>query len=276
VRKRAGKAEFARGVCDSIRDSKPDLYNSPAKRVVQLEEAEQHGWTHYFDGKTACSQGHIAARYVVNHALCVDCKRLAEGKPPIYTTAPFIDDLTGATTYINPVASDKFAWTDDNKRQLLTAWINTTDILAAAKTIGAQPSHVIDLLASDADFKADYEDAQRKVEQVQLWAVESRAGGGSDRLQLAMAQSKFTQFGAKTGLADRPTVNSEQARAELTQLLSAAKRTVAQRAGLAAAARASRGVGRADGSATAPAGADMEKPALLGQSHDNSDLVSNA
>jgi hypothetical protein len=270
------KAEFARGVCDAQKNGIPDMYNCAAKRIVSLEEAETRGWQHYYDGVNECSQGHVAARYVSNPARCVDCARVMDGKPAIYPKTTFAESLIGSPEYVAPIASDKFEWSDDKKRQLLTAWINTTDILAAAKAIGAQPSHVIDLLASNVDFKADYEDAQRKVEQVQLWSVESRAGGGSDRLQLAMAQSKFTQFGAKSGLADRPTINSEQARAELTQLLSTARRTAASRAGLAAAARASRGLGRADGPTAAPAGADMEKPSLLGQSHDNSDLVSDA
>jgi hypothetical protein len=273
---KTGKADFARQVCDAIKDGSPDMYNGAARRVVPIEEAERQGWPHYYDGKTACPQGHVAARYVSNPAVCVDCRRIGDGKTAIYSKTEFLDALTGHPVYVDPVASDRFEWTDEKKRQLLTAWINTTDILAAAKTIGAQPSHVIDLLASDVEFKAAYEDAQRKVEQVQLWSVESRAGGGSDRLQLAMAQSKFTQFGAKTGLADRPTVNTEQARAELTQLLSVAKRALAQRARLESVARTSRSVGRTDIPAADSAGTDVEKPALLGQPHDNSDLVSDA
>ena len=84
VRKRGGKTEFARGVCDSIKDGVPDMYNSAAKRVVLLDEATKHGWVHYYDGQTMCPQGHIAARYVSNKARCVDCARVADGLVPIY------------------------------------------------------------------------------------------------------------------------------------------------------------------------------------------------
>jgi hypothetical protein len=250
------------------------MYNSPAKRVVLLDEATKHGWVHYYDGQTMCPQGHIAARYVSNHGRCVDCARLADGLPAIYAKSQHVDELTGEAVYVDPVASEKFDWTSEKKRQVLVAWINLRDLLAAIKVIGAQPVHLLELLAVDAEFKAAYEDAQRKVDQVQLWAMESSAAGGSDRVALAMASSKFTQFGAKTGLADRPTVNSEQARAELTQLLSVARRSLAQRTRLSAAARTNGSVGRADGPAADSADADVEEPALLGPPHDDSDLVS--
>ena len=61
------------------------MYNYVAKRIVERTEAEKMGWIHYFDGRTSALNGHIAARYVSNNAICVDCKRLAEGKPAIYS-----------------------------------------------------------------------------------------------------------------------------------------------------------------------------------------------
>jgi hypothetical protein len=271
--KRGGKAEFARGVTDMQKDGRPDFYNCVAKRTVSLEEAQNHGWLHYYDGKTACPQGHVASRYVSNHARCVDCARVADGLKPIYPGTSFTDDLTGNPVYVDPVARPDFEWTDTKKRQLLDAWINTTSFPAAITVIGAQPKHVLDILETDAVFKADYEAARTKMEQVQLWNMEGAAAGGSDRMQLAMGANKFTQFGAKTGLAGRPIVNSEQARAELTQLLSSARRTLAQRTGLADAARASRSVGRINVPAADSAGKPVERPAVLGQSHEHCDLV---
>jgi hypothetical protein len=273
MRKRAGKAEFARGVCDSIKDGRPDLYNSPAKRIVEVEEAEKMGWTCYFDGRTVCPQGHIAARYVVNHGICVDCKRLAEGKPAIYSKTPFTDDLTGAPVYVNPIANAKFAWTDEKKQQLLSAWVNTGgDMIAAAKIVGCQPEHVIDLKASDTEFQAAYEAARVKVDQVQLWSMESR-GSGNDRVGLAMAQSKFTEFGAKQGLADRPAINPEQMRAELAQILSSIKRSIAAEEGLLATIRANRKLPPSNTPAAAAADDGVEIEDVLAPSYDGSDLV---
>jgi hypothetical protein len=273
--KRGGKAAFARGVCDLQKDGKPDCYNSVAKRTVSIEEAESRGWLHFYDGKTACPQGHVAPRYISNHARCIDCARVADGLKPIYPGTSFVDDLTGNPMYVDPVARPEFDWTDTKKRQLLDAWINTTSFPTAIEKIGAQPKHVLDLLETDAVFKADYEAARTKMEQVQLWNMEGAAAGGSDRMQLAMGANKFTQFGAKTGVAGRPTVNSEQARAELTQLLSSARRTLAQRAGLADAARASRSLGRPNAAAADPAGKPLEGSAVLGQPYEHCDLVSD-
>lgn len=273
MRKRSGKAEFARTVCDSVVDGRPDMYNSPAKRPVTVEEATKHGWPHWYDGVSQCPQGHIAARYVTNPALCVDCKRVADGKPAIYGVTQLNADFIGGAPYVNPLANANFAWTDEKKSQLLSAWVNTGgDMLAAAKVVGCQPEHVIDLKASDPEFQASYEAARLKVDQVQLWSMESR-GSGNDRVGLAMAQSKFTEFGAKQGLADRPTINPEQSRAELTQILSSIKRALDQQDGLRATIRANRVVGQAHAPAAAPANTSVEKPAVLAPPYDNSDLV---
>lgn len=274
MRKRSTKIEFAHTVCGVVKDGCPDLYNGVAKRVVEKEEAEKHGWSHYYDGKTACPAGHIAARYVSNPSICTDCRRLADGKLPIYPKTEHIDDLTGNPVYVAPVASEKFDWSAEKKKQLLRAWINTRNFLKACEVIGCQPLHALELLESDAEFKADYEDAERKVAQVQSWAIEGTAANGDVRTALAMASNKFPQFGAKTSLAGRPAVNSEQARAELTQLLSAARRSIANRSRLESIAGAVRGVGRVDSSPAGTAADLVDQPPVLGQSHEHSDLVS--
>lgn len=274
MNKRSAKIEFAHTVCATVKDGKPDLYNGVAKRVVPKEEAEERGWPHYYDGKTACAAGHVAARYVTNPSACVDCRRLGDGKLPIYPKTEFIDDLTGNPVYVAPVASEKFDWTDDKKKQVLRAWINTRNFLEACKVIGCQPLHALELLETDAEFKADYEAAERKVAQVQLWATEATAASGDVRTALTMASNKFPQFGAKTGLAGRPAVNSEQARAELTQLLSAARRSLANRARLESIAGATGSVGRPDAAPASTAADPVGQPPVLGQPHDHRDLVS--
>jgi hypothetical protein len=273
VSNKGKKSEFARTVADGLVDNRPDLYNYVAKRVVPLEEAQKMGWLHYFDGTSMCLHGHVAARYVSNTQLCVDCKRQGEGKPPIYSISAPLDDLTGAPTFIHPIANSKFRWTDDKKAQLLSAWVNTGgDMLAAAKIVGCQPEHVIDLKASDSEFQAAYEVSRQKVDQVQLWSMESR-GSGNDRVGLAMASAKFTEFGAKQGLADRPTINPEQARAELAQILSSLKRPFDQQDRLRAAIRANRPMGETDTPAAADADEDVEESPVLAPPYDGSDLV---
>lgn len=268
------KTDFARGVCDAIKDGKPDLYNSVAKRVVEIDESRKMGWPHYYDGTSACPQGHVAARYVTNPSICTDCRRVADGRAPIYPRTEFVDDLTGVPVYVDPVASAVFQWTPTIRQQFLTAWINTASIPKALTVIKAQPAHLLDLLERDGDFKAEYEAAERKVSLVQQWNLEGDAADGSDRVKLALGSNKFPSFGAKTGLSGRPTLNAEEARAELAQILRSARQSLDQRERLAAAARANRAMGGAAGADTAPADADVAEPNLLGPTHDNSDLVS--
>jgi hypothetical protein len=273
TKKHNGKTEFARTICDVVKDGKPDLYNSPAKQLVPKEMAEKHGWAHFFDGRV-CPQGHVAARYVSNEHKCVDCSRLGDGKPAIYSPTSAAEELTGAGTFVNPLAQANFLWTDAKKDQLLAAWINTGgDMIAACKVIGCQPLHVLKLKATDAKFLADYEAAAVQKDEVQLWNMESRAGG-NDRVGLSMAQSKFSEFGAKNGLADRPAINPEQMRAGLAQLLSNVERQVDQQERLERAAAALGGVAQANTPAAAPADKGVVEPDLLAQPHDDSDLVS--
>jgi len=273
VSNKGKKSEFARLVTDGIVDNRPDMYNYVAKRIVERVEAEKMGWIHYYDGHSMCANGHIAARYVSKPALCVDCKRLAEGKPAIYTPGASVESLTGFPEYVAPIAQSKFAWTDDKKQQLLSAWINTGgDMLAAAKVVGCQPEHVIDLKSSDAEFQAAYEAARLKVDQVQLWSMESRAGG-NDRVGLSMAQSKFTEFGAKQGLADRPAINPEQMRAELANILSSIKRSIDAEEGLLATIRSNRKLPPSNTPAAAEADDGLEIEAVLAPPYDGSDLV---
>jgi hypothetical protein len=273
VSKKATKTEFARMVTDGIVDQKPDMYNYVAKRVVEREEAERMGWNHYFDGKTVCLNGHVAARYVSNNALCVDCKRLAAGKPAIYAKHEFSDDLTSPSVLMDPVASSNFDWTDDKKSQFLNSWINTTSIPAALKVVKAQFTHLIDLLERDANFKADYEAAERKVSMVQQWQLEGEAADGSDRVKLAMAGNKFASFGAKSGLAGRAPANAEEERADFANIIRTARATVDQRRRLEAVVRASGSVAHtAAAGEAASASPDLES-SVLGPTYVDSDMV---
>lgn len=272
--KRNGKIDFAREACESIKDGKPDLYNGVAKRVIEIDESRKMGWPHFYDGKSACPQGHVAARYVSNPGACIDCRRLGDGKPPIYPKTQYTDDLTGNPVYVSPIAESDFNWTPSIRQQFLTAWVNTASIPKALQAVHAMPSHLIDLLEGDAEFKAEYEAAERKVTLVQQWNLEGDAADGSDRVKLALGANKFASFGAKTGLAGRPTLNAEEAREELAQILRTARQSLDQRERLAAVARANGALARSNSSAAAAANGDVEESDLLGPTYDNSDLVS--
>lgn len=269
-----GKTDFARLACEATKDGKPDLYNGVAKRVIEMEESQRMGWPHYYDGKTACPHGHVAARYVSSPSICVDCRRIGDGKLAIYPQTQYVDDLTGTPIYVDPRANVDFQWTPALREQFLTSWINTTSILTALNVIKAQPTHLLALLERDADFKAEYEAAEQKVTLVQQWTLEGEAAGGSDRLKIAMGSNKFASFGAKIGLAGRPSVNSEEARAELAQILRTASQSLDQRERLAAVARANAVVERTNSAPAVAADHKLEESDLLGPTHDNSDLVS--
>lgn len=64
------------------REGFPDLYNFMPTRLVPLDEATARGWPQFFDGRT-CRYNHTAPRYVVNPKICVDCRRIKNGKAPI-------------------------------------------------------------------------------------------------------------------------------------------------------------------------------------------------
>lgn len=106
---------LAKGVTDKVLNKgTPDVFNYVPKRAVTIDEARLHGWPHFWDQKTACSMGHIAARYVSNAAMCVDCNRIAQGKPPIYPNTTG-DQSLDVPTYVEPIADSQFAWTDAKK-----------------------------------------------------------------------------------------------------------------------------------------------------------------
>lgn len=63
------------------KDGKPDLLNHMPTRFISKAEAEARFWKLFYTGES-CKYGHRAPRYVSN-ALCVDCKRLKEGKTAI-------------------------------------------------------------------------------------------------------------------------------------------------------------------------------------------------
>lgn len=279
--KRSGKVEFALGVCAAVKDGAPDMYNAVPKRAVLIEEAKAHGWPHFFDGVSKCTQGHIAARYVTNPHRCIDCARIADGKLPIYGKEANIDLIGEAATspvYVAPELKTDFRWTDENWRQFCVAYTNTGDVEKALSLVKALPYDLITELRANPERQASFEATRRDVDQVFLWKAEGSAATGSDRAMLARAGASFPErFGSRSqsGLDTQPYVNPEKALAELTHLLSAFDRSDAFNSGASGgSAEADLDVAPADASAADEGGPAVEEPLLLAHPHDHSDLVS--
>jgi hypothetical protein len=207
-RKTSPKRDYARTVCDALtKTGAPDLYNSVAKRPVTLDEAKSYGWHMFYDGVTACSRGHLAARYVVNPAMCSDCNRVNNGKVAIYPNADGSDLTAPVTTYVDPVAQSEFRWTPALTDQFFTAYKNTASVGTALEKIKAQFSHLLDRMASDAEFKAKFERVKAEdVAQVQLWITEALGVSGSERAAL----QQFAPIRAKNDLGARNVRSPEQ------------------------------------------------------------------
>lgn len=65
----------------------PDLMNHRASRVVTEAESRARGWPMFWTARS-CRYGHQAARWVSNPHACSDCRRVREGLPIVYDTAP--------------------------------------------------------------------------------------------------------------------------------------------------------------------------------------------
>ena len=255
------------------------MYNSVPKRVVTIEEARSHDWPHFYDGETKCPQGHIAARYVSNAYRCVDCARISDGKLPIYGADANIDLITGvakAPDYLEPALRLDFKWSDEKFRQFCAAYVNTGDVVASLKLLGALPNDLLTELRANTERAALFEAARKDADLVFLWKAEGSAVTGSDRAMLARAGASFPErFGsrAQSGVGTEAYVNPDKAVAELAKLLSSARESIAQRTALGSAPAAGKQLEDPNTSAAAAAGGDVEEAVLLGPPLDNSDLV---
>ena len=280
TKRKKGKFEFARTICDATTaNGQPDMYNSVPKRVVSIEEARSHSWSHYFDGETKCPQGHIAARYVSNPYRCIDCARIADGKLAIYGKNPnddLISESVEPPAFLEPALRMNFRWTEENWRQFRVAYVNVGDVPAALKLVGAQPNDLITLLRDSPEHAAEFELTRRDVDQVFLWKAEGSAVSGDSRAMLSRAGAQFPdRFGTRgqSGLASEPYVSPDKAVAELAKLLRSSTEALDQQDALGAAKPADRPVANTNTSAAVPATDDVEESVLLGPPLDNSDLV---
>jgi hypothetical protein len=177
---------------------------------------------------------------------------------------------------MDPSLRTDFRWTEENFRQFGVAYVNTGSVERALTLIKAQPFDLIQELRRNPERAAEFDALRTDVDQVFLWKAEGNAATGSDRAMLARAGATFPdRFGSRSqsGLDTQPYVNPDKAVAELAQLLSSSRESLAQRTALGTARAASASVEIADTSPAADAGGAVEAPVLLGSALDNSDLV---
>ena len=219
---RAARTIFARSVCEYLtRAGTPDLYNHVPLRAVTIDEARLHKWPHFWDQVTACSFGHIAARYVSNPGMCVDCNRINSGKAPIYPSTSG-DKSPDIPQYVRPIANRNFEWTAEKQEQFFTAYVNTCSVPDALNAVGAQMSHLIQIRKEDSAFRERMNRTEETdIRQAQFWLAEA-AVRSNDRMQQLQAQRKFPDSfgsGAQSGLGRQDVGNPEQIDAEFAQLL---------------------------------------------------------
>lgn len=129
------------------KEGKPDLYNTLPSRFISKGEAEARGWSLFYVGDV-CSHGHKAPRFVSNPRLCVDCKRLREGRLPIggkgeaeYTARvrPY-SERTAPSTSTNTAVVPRPLEPDAIEKKFLTEYAKVRDFDTAANNLFRDPA----------------------------------------------------------------------------------------------------------------------------------------
>lgn len=151
-------------------EGKPDMYNYMPTRFVPIEEAKARGWPLYYDG-TICRYGHVAPHYVSNTRLCVDCKRLREGKAEIggkaqaeWKKPPRKQPESPPSTPGIPVAAlAKALEPDRQEKAFIEAYAACRSFDGAALAINVAPSVMQGRLAWSAPFKQAVADLEARL-----------------------------------------------------------------------------------------------------------------
>lgn len=130
-------------------EGRPDLYNNMPTRMVPRQEAEDKGWKLYYVGDV-CPHGHKAPRYVSNPKLCVDCKRIREGRQTIggrgeaeYTRRPKVASYSERAVAAGPGSAatiPKPLEPDALEKRFLTEYAAAKDFDTAAINMGHNPA----------------------------------------------------------------------------------------------------------------------------------------
>jgi hypothetical protein len=155
------------------KDGYPDLYNFMPSRLVPLDEATARGWPQFYDGRT-CRYNHTAPRYVVNPKICVDCRRIKNGKAPIggraggqseYKSQPYKQRdqkaADGQLVSVKPLEPDRL------EKLFLEKYAAVKDLEQAAKLAGTTAAQIHARLSISAVFKIATNDLETRLGIVQ-------------------------------------------------------------------------------------------------------------
>jgi hypothetical protein len=151
-----------------LRDGVPDMYNYMPTRFVPRDEAQQRGWKHFYDGRR-CRFGHQAPRNVVNPDLCIDCRRIREGKSPIAGKASGTAEEKEKRSYEKSATYDEKRFTprpieaDALEKRFLTHYAETKDLRGAALLAGITEAQVHMRLSTSAVFRAATNDLEARL-----------------------------------------------------------------------------------------------------------------
>jgi hypothetical protein len=136
----------------------PALHQRVPNRYISIQEAQHLGMSLFWPG-TPCLHGHIAARYVSNSRMCVDCRREQQSLPAIYPRSP------------------AFAWTSDLHRTFCEAWARTGSILEARRAVSCPHLQMVrDELEHSPAFRTLFEEAALQAAYRQLGAQDNTLG----------------------------------------------------------------------------------------------------
>jgi hypothetical protein len=150
------------------KDGTPDCYNFMPTRLIPLDEAQQRGWSLFYDGR-ACRFGHQAPRYVSNVNQCVDCHRLKRGKTPIAGRASGLavetpqkyvktDNYPSVSTQMKPLEPDTF------EKRFLVEYAAVKDLERAAKLVGSSAAQIHMRLSTSSVFRAATNDLETRLQ----------------------------------------------------------------------------------------------------------------
>lgn len=149
-----------------LKDGSPDCYNYMPTRMIPLDEAQQRGWSLFYDGR-ACRFGHQAPRYVSNVNACVDCHRIKRGKIPIagrsatlaVETPQRYEKKTTNPTFVaqRPLEPDSF------EKRFLVEYAAVKDLERAAKLVGSTAAQIHMRLSTSAVFRTATNDLETRL-----------------------------------------------------------------------------------------------------------------
>jgi hypothetical protein len=135
-------------------DGRPDFYNHQPTRFVSKDEALGRGWKHFWTGEL-CVTGHRAARYISNTSVCTDCKRIEQGKLPVYGKG--VPELEAARkrnyTQKNTVAISAAPVPNSAEKNFLGKYAELKDFAMAAEACGRTEPEFLAILSWNATFR---------------------------------------------------------------------------------------------------------------------------